>query len=369
MRVWVPALLLLSACTVTVSEGTPTPSPPTVNVSPSPTQAPPSPQPSASPTRSSVLAIVGGPKGTSVSLVASDGSVVATALVDPAPFLPNAVMSWTSASRTRLYYLNAGSEVRYLAPDGTSGTATRIALGANEQAGFSVSPDDTKVAVAIFSYASPPAQGPTIGAYAGMRLYVEDLQGGGHHVDIFSSPTLAEFPIGWTAGRLVLAVGEPTCCQALTLNPYAATSYHVADPGTGNQLASLCDNSTGPGGPVEPIGVVCFENGPPVYQRWDGTFFNPPTAVTTPIPYLVALALDGGRFAAGGDPMHVEGPRGADVRLGDRGYVFGWLDADRFVYQRDIGSPLRVFHVPTGSAVDISPGFSAYLGTFPAAIS
>jgi hypothetical protein len=205
-----------------------------------------------------------------------------------------------------------------------------------------------------------------------MRLFVEDLQGGAHHVEIFSSPTLAEFPIGWTGGRLVMAVGEPTCCQALTLNPYAATSYPIVDPATGNRLASLFDNSTGPGGPVEPIGTVCFENGgAPVYQHWDGTNFTPPTAVTSPFPYLVALAPNGSRFAVGGDPMHIEGPQGGDLRLDTvgRGYVYGWLDGDRFVYQRDMGSPLRVYDVNSTSGADISAGFSAYLGTFPAAIS
>jgi hypothetical protein len=266
--------------------------------------------------------------------------------------------------------LNGGSEVRFVIPGGIVGTATRIKLGANEQAGFSVSPDDTKIAVSIFSYAAPPPQGPGIGAYAGMRLYVEDAQGGGHHVDIFSSPTLAEFPIGWIGGRLILAVGEPTCCQALTLNPYAATSYHVVDPATGNRLSSLCDNSSGPGGPIEQGGVICFESGlAPKFERWDGTSFLPPAAVTTPFPYLVALSPDGTRVIAGGKPLRIEGPNGSGAELAESGYVFGWLDADRFVYQRDLGTPLRVFDLTTSSGTDISPGFNAYLGTFPPAIS
>ncbi|TMF41911.1 MAG: hypothetical protein E6I23_14590, partial [Chloroflexi bacterium] len=135
-------VVLLTACGPVV--------PRAATVTPSPTAASPQSSPSP-PSRSPFLAIVGGPKNTSVSLVASDGTVVATAPVDLAPFRMHAMMSWTSASRTRVYYLNGGSEVRFLAPDGTTGTATRIALGASEQAGFAVSPDNASIAVAVFS--------------------------------------------------------------------------------------------------------------------------------------------------------------------------------------------------------------------------
>jgi len=196
---------------------------------------------------------VGGPKNSSVSLVGSDGTVVATSLVDPAPFRIHPQISWTSASRTRLYFLNAGSEVRFLAPDGTTGTVTRITIRASEQAGFAVSPDDLLIAVAILSYTPLPEA-----TYTGMRLYVEDLNKGGRHVDVFSSRTVVEFPIGWTGGRLILAVSEPRCCRAVTSNPYDAYSYHVVDPDTGSTLASLCDNSAGPEGPIEPIGAICY---------------------------------------------------------------------------------------------------------------
>src|SRR5260370_41280712 len=144
--------------------------------------------------RLDVMAVVGGEKDRSVGLVASDGTVVATAAVDLPTFRMHAQMSWTSASLRGLYYLD-GSEVRFLAPDGSTGTATLIALGASEQPGFAVSPDDASIAVSVFSYTPLPD-----GSYKGMRLYVEDLNGGGHHVGIFSSTTVAEFPVGWTGG-------------------------------------------------------------------------------------------------------------------------------------------------------------------------
>src|ERR1700680_322243 len=329
MKLWVLAALLLSSvCSLTVSESKPTQSPPAASASPSPTKAATSPQPSSvlPPVRSPVLAIIAGPMASNVtgapeiSLVGSDGATIASAPMALAPFRPNVLMSSTSASTTRLYYLYAGSEVRFLLPDGSSGTATQIAVGANQQAGFSVSPDDTKIAVTIFNYSAPPAQGPPVGAYAGMRLYVEDVQGGGHHAEIFSSTTLAEFPIGWVGGRLVMAVGEPTCCQALTLNPYAATSYHIVDPATGNRLVSLCDGGT-PLGPVTTAGLIC-NTGPGSFTRWDGGPIPAPAAMT-PSAYLNALSPDGTRIAVGGQPIQIEGPRGAFYPLAESGYVFG----------------------------------------------
>jgi hypothetical protein len=270
--------------------------------------------------------------------------------------------------------LNAGSEVRYLAPDGTTGIATHIALGASEQAGFAVSPDDARIAVAVFSYTPLPD-----GSYKGMRLYVEDLSGGGHHADIFSSTTVAEFPIGWTSGRLILAVSEPGCCKALTVNPYDATSYHVVDPATGARLAALCSSSAGPEGPIEPIGAICYH--PyllPTYQRWDGSPFDAPAALPNPSEFLNAVSPDGTRVAVGQSRVWIWGPRGVGEALNQAGYVFGWLDDERVVIQHVDSPTLSVLvivpsettsHLWTIRAItQIAPGGS-YLGTFPAAVT
>jgi hypothetical protein len=293
-------------------------------------------------------------------------------------------MSWTSASRTRLYYLNAGSEVRYLAPDGTTGIATHIALGASEQAGFAVSPDDASIAVAVFSYTL--ASGPPASAtYNGMRLYVEDLHGGGHHVDIFSSITVAEFPIGWTGGRLILAVSEPGCCKGQPGNPYDASSYHVVDPATGTRLATLCNNTQGPEGPIEPIGATCFPFPyvETIYQRWDGNPFDSPAAVPSPSP-LNALSPDGTRVAGSpccynGNALALFGPRGQWVWLHQTGYVLGWLDDHHIVIQQTDTPAIFVIEVgqsPTQldeiwsirSNTQIAP-LGSYLGTFPTSLT
>ena len=198
--------MIACSCDVTI-----TPGPAAATVSPSAGTASASPSPGSAPT----LAVITGPTGT-LRLAGSDGTVRATTTYEVAPFRPHRFMSWTSVSLTTLYYLNGGSEVRFLKPDGTTGSATRIAVGAGEQAGFAVDPTDRRIAVAVFAYTPAPAdsQGVAQPTYKGMRLYVEDLQGGGHRVDIFSSATVAEFPIGWATGNVILAVSTPFCCQA-----------------------------------------------------------------------------------------------------------------------------------------------------------
>src|SRR5260370_19844612 len=144
---------LLPACGTVV--------PRAATVTPSPAPAAP-PQLWRTPSRSDFLAVVGGPKNSSVSLVASDGTVAATTNVDLAPFRMHVLMSWTSASRTRLYYLNGGSEVRFLSSGGITGTVTPIAVRAREQPGFAVRPYDATIAGAAFSYAlSSPSASPT----------------------------------------------------------------------------------------------------------------------------------------------------------------------------------------------------------------
>jgi len=357
-------LVLLTACS--------TAAPPKAAVS-TPSHVAASPRPLPTPSRSQYLAVVGGPTLSSVSLVASDGAVVATTPVDPAPLRIHTLMSWTSASRTRVYYLNSGSEVRFLAPDGTTGAVTRIALGTTEQAGFSVSPDDSKIAVAIFIYTAFPDAN-----YTGMRLYVEDLNDGGHHVDIFSSTTVAEFPVGWTNGHLILAVTNPRCCQVQPLNPYDAFSYHVVDPATGTRLAGLCNNSSVPEGPIEPIGAVCSAGGfAPIYQRWDGTTFDAPAAVPNPTQYLNAISPDGTRVAVGQPRIGIWGPLGHGEELDQSGYVLGWLDENHLVIQQADSPALSVLEIVDSlvagrlwqlRAISEISAEGAYLGTFPAAV-
>lgn len=371
------ALLFLAACS---SAG------PVTVPSASHSPATSSPAGSPSPAQSSAYAIVfvpgPSPFDSTISVIDNKGQVVASAPFDiglyqpawqarPGSVKPNSVMSSTSASRTRLYYLYGGSEVRFIALDGSTGTATRIALGSYEQAAFAVSPDDTRIAVAVFRYSPPPVSTPSASpTYKGMRLYVEDLQGGGHHVDIFSSATVAEFPIGWTSGRLVMAVGNPFCCFARILNPYGATSYNVVDPATGMRLGTLCTNGSGPIGPLEPAGAMCLEgSAAPEFQRWDGGPFAAPGPISDPTQYLAGLSPDGTRVAVGGNPITIWGPSGSsDSFAAASGYVFGWLDDQHIVFRRPDANGLWVLDINTRASLSIS-AVGSFMGTVPAAIT
>jgi hypothetical protein len=358
------ALVVATACGAVQPAVTTSPSAGT----PSPSQSATA-TPSLAPVRSLVLAAVTGP-GNAVRLVGSDGAPIATATADPTPFRPNTAMSWTSTSLTRLYFLNGGSEVRFLEPNGATGLATRIQLGADQQAAFAVSPDDQRIAVSIFSYKpSPNAQGVNSFSYTGMRLYVEDLKGGGHHVDVFNSATVAEYPIGWTRGKLIIAVTSPTCCQGLVINPYGATAYHVVDPDTGERLLALCEGGIGPAGPIETFGVMCITGfDGPQFLSWDGLQLPKPAAVPNPSRYLSAASPDEQRVAVGQSTIWIWGPNGASQRLQETGYVYGWLDKDTFIFRREGASSLSAYQLSFGTDAEL-PDATSYLGTLPAAVS
>ncbi len=349
---WRLAIVVLFA-TACGSPSTPVASIPTPTPSPQPSQV------AVTPVASPVLGIFYDAAAGKLSMVDSNGTVVASTAAR-APHRTSQGLPWTSASQKRLYYLDGASVISFLGPDGTTGHATRIRLAAGEEAGFSVSPDDRRVAVSVLKY------GPT--GYLGMRIYVEDLIGGRNHVEAYSSPSVAEFPIAWAAGHLVVAMSKPFCCTAGILNPIGAIEYHVADPATGVRLVTLCHGWRGPIGPPAAIGVTCglaqFPNG---YFRWDGTSLPEPGAAPDG-----ALSPDGTQVASS-SPFGIQFfrvPTGPATQV--MGDVAGWLDAGHIVYRdRPTGDLyIGLVYLSTPSSRVPSPGASTtYLGTFPTAIS
>src|SRR5260221_444756 len=90
---------------------------------------------------------------------------------------------------------------------------------------FAVSPDDRRIAVAVITYRTASSAEPF-----SLRLYVEDLAAGANRTAVFSSSSLAEWPVGWRAGGIVLAIGRPGVFTGF--NPYAAVEYHLVEPET-----------------------------------------------------------------------------------------------------------------------------------------
>jgi hypothetical protein len=157
-----------------------------------------------------------------------------------------------SASDDKVYYRDGDTQIRFIAPDGTSGAVTTVPGGATRVSFFSVSPDDRRIAVLSEDFA--PA------ATIEVSLYVEDL-GGGHRTNLFSATIhksggdTTMWPVGWHQGRLVVAM--VLACSASPV--YHPSAWRVLDASSGAEIAhidtSTCNSRLTP----SPAGVVCFD--------------------------------------------------------------------------------------------------------------
>jgi hypothetical protein len=201
-------------------------------------------------------------------LLDRNGQVVASAVapgasIEPVPFPGTAVarlstgpsgiggvccgvsLPEVSTTRDGVYFLSGENDLRYLGIDGSTGHAAQLPnVRGRSQAVFAVSPDDQRIAIAVFDWSPPPLK---------VTTYVEDV-GGGNRVVIFSSTSAYEWPVGWHAGSLIVG----TCCiLGGAPNPYAAVEYHVADPSTGSRLARLGSAACPVIGPLVQAGTLC----------------------------------------------------------------------------------------------------------------
>lgn len=307
-----------------------------------------------------------------VALAAANGIVVAS--VTPAQpsivdYLPNPpAPPLVSASRSRLYYLDGDSDVKFLAPDGTTGRASRVPGGPRSLAAFSVSPDDRRIAVSVLDYSSSPLPA--------LRLYVEDLARGTNHVELPVTALKSAWPVGWHGGKLVLAVG-PDQAPNFSPNPYNALSgYRLVDPSNGTQLAAIepaCAH-----GPLVAAGTACwFGSSKGIgIGGWDGTSKLLPGSMVALQGRELTLAPDGLRVAANSsaDIISLFDMGGPHV-LPTNGRARGWVDATHLV-SRMAPDITNVTDVQLGSALSVKmpcvsqcPAvFFEFLGTLPASL-
>src|ERR1700694_2888672 len=159
----------------------------------------------------------------------------------------DAFLPTLSTSNTRVYFPDGPTAVRYLGRGGSTGLAPSLPTPtAKTRAVFSVSPDDQRIAIGVFDWSSV---GPMMS-----EVTVQDLQGGGHSVDVERSASLYGWPVGWHSGNLVLARipafgGAP--------NPNAAHAYSLVNSSTGENLGYLGGMTCPVVGPLSRAGTAC----------------------------------------------------------------------------------------------------------------
>jgi len=256
-------------------------------------------------------------------------------------------MPLISTSAGRVYYLDGDTDVRFLAPNGSTGLATRVSGSSQSVAMFAVSPDDRKIAVSIYDYRSHPV---------GASLYVEDLAGAGNHVDLPSSGLPYRWPAGWHGGDLLVGsdgTPDPGFGFYAPL-PYRITGFQLLDPTTGGVVATLGDNSCQPQSSLPAAGGVACETpaGAVGAIDWSGktTIFATGDVFTGG----ASLSPDGTKLAASGSGaiLHIisspaTGSTESNVGGGYPGDG-GWLDANHVVV-RGGGSPSQ-------SVIDLQAG-------------
>ena len=149
---------------------------------------------------------------------------------------------YVSASKTKIYVLAGDATVKLLAPDGSLNRVTSIPGTATVRAAFAVSPDDSQIAVGVEDF------GPV-----NFSLYVENLHGGGH-VDVFRGAVPFYWPIGWHAGKVVLA----SASNVARSNPYGASGYALIDANAGAKPVPLGNGDCVPAGTVNGAGTACI---------------------------------------------------------------------------------------------------------------
>jgi len=302
-----------------------------------------------------------------IALAGADGHTAATATATKRSAASWFQVSSLSTSSTRVYYLDGNADVHFLQPDGRTGLATHLTVPAGAAAAFAVSPDDSRIAVSIMDINHYPAT---------TNLYVQDLAGGGHRVDLLQPTTALEWPLGWHNGRLIVAFGLNVHPQNYFDGFAWGHGYQVLDPATGQSLADVCKGLDAYNPPV-PAGVTCVSQPTGEVASWTGT--ANPEPVVSGCAQDGALSPDGSKITSRMVPIN-GGCGGAPtvslVALDDSstpthaaGNAEGWLDMDHFVVRSDeqirtAGSSVSMYDIATGTSSPIqAPGF--FGGTVP----
>ena len=183
-----------------------------------------------------------------------------------------------SATADKVYFRDGDTRIGYLTPSGKTGDATTVPGSSSSVSFFSVSPDDERIAVLVEDFSAANT--------IGLRLYVEDVNGGGHHAEIYSTTTpkgptaTTLWPMGWHGGMLVLAL-IAACTNDLPQN-VRPVEWHVSSASTGDRVVTIrgCTLSLWP----STTGVGCLDSARNVVMvfDWSGKVI---ATFAPPLPY------------------------------------------------------------------------------------
>jgi hypothetical protein len=282
-----------------------------------------------------------------VSLVGIDGKVAASAQASSplqvscgstaAALVPQPI----STSNSRVYFMDAQGVVRFLSPQGDNGRATTVPTGGSRRSMFAVSPDDQRIAVVVSDFTTTGVS---------LRIYVEDLNGGTNHIDIFTSTSsFGLWPVGWHGTSLVLAKvaactqgGGPFCCSMLEL--------HVVDPGTAIRRFTVGGPQCVIVGTPSAAGAVCEDK-----NFVQASVVNWTASVTRSFPVAgptpAYLSPDGSMVAVvGSTKTTFDGPSNQALAM----QACGWIDNLHVISGGDAQQQPRIGVVNGGTLIPVA---------------
>jgi hypothetical protein len=329
--------------------------------SPSPTSSP-SPLPSPSPVTAAYGVLVTPPTAATytVSLIGIDGKVAASAQASsPAQVSCGGVAAApvplpVSTSNSRAYFMDAQGVVRFLAPNGSTGSATSVPTGSGVRSSFAVSPDDGRIAVVVATYSS---------SGAATNVYVEDLNGGTNHVAIFTETgAFSVWPIGWHGTNNLVLAKVPSCTSGTLPFSAGPIELHVVDPATGVQRYTL----GGPGcviaGRPSSYGVVCEDTAGYTSLRivnWTGGVFETFNYTQGAVPIylspqaLMAIVSNGTTQIWTGPSMNMQ--------------ACEWVDSFHLLAGGDAQQQPRMWDYRSANAIPV-PALGSCAGSIPGAL-
>jgi hypothetical protein len=263
-----------------------------------------------------------------------------------------------SATNDHVYFRDGDTKIRMIVPPNGAADVATVPGGPTTISFFSVSPDNQRIAVMVEDLS---------GASISLRLYVEDLRGGGHHADIFTTTTpkgkggVTMWPMGWHEGLLVLALMIACTFEPVGLSP---SEWHVIDASTAVRKAAIGTASCLPSYWPAASGVACVDRSKLTATSYDWAGRATASRPTQANDYLAGLSPQGAGifFTTGAGPGAAPSSIrvvGQSSTLTVQGHtVCLWIDEGQLL------APDGVIKFPSGTVLPI-PASGVCAGRFP----